>query len=293
MVGYHASGVFVSSNPCYSQPIHAFWDDIPHHCTNAYATLMVPGALNVVLDFAIVALPLPLVWKLRTTSYQKWVLTGIFACAGLCVLAPFTSFPCRLLSPSFRRWPTCSLLIEFSVCIISIIRLVVLNGLVSIDVTWNYVNSSIWTAAEPCMGVIASCLPSLRPLLSLLFRGTTRATGTLHSNNPQNTSSSHSMFSKRARRGDEIDLVPTSGGGREGFARLGDDERGLGNPRWGHEIEVKGGREKKSAGFPGLGGTRQQEDETSLEEIIPQGGIKVKSEVVVTSTEWEWKDRLY
>ena len=131
------------------------------------------------------------------------------------------------------------------------------------------------------MGVIASCIPSLRPLLSLLLRGTTRATGTVHSKNAQNTNSSHTMLSKRDLQGDEIDLVPTPSG------RLRDEERVLGNPRWGHEVEVKGGREKKSTRFP------QQEDEISLEEMIPQGGIKVKSEVVVTSTEWEWKDRLY
>ena len=245
-----------------------------------------------VLDFFIVALPLPLLWKLRTNTYQKWVLTGIFACAGLYVPAPYTSLPCRLLNPFFQRWPTCALLIEFSVCVISVIRLVILSHLTTGDTTWTYVNASIWSAAEPCMGVIASCIPSLRPLLSLLLRGTTRATGTLHSKNAQDTSSSQSIFSKRDRQGHEIDLVPTSGGGREGFARLGDEERGLGSP-WGHEVKVKGGREKKSSGFPGLGGTRQREDEISLEEMIPQGGIKVKSEVVVTSTEWEWKDRLY
>lgn len=187
----------------------------------------------------------------------------------------------------FVRWSMCALLIEFSVCVISVIRLVVLSRLTAFDVTWNYVNSAIWSAAEPCMGVIASCIPSLRPLLSLLLRGTTRATGTLHSKSAQNTSSSHSMFSKRDRQGDEIDLVPTPSGERESFARLGDEERGVGSSRWGHEVEVKGGKEKKSVGFS------QQEDESSLEEIIPQGGIKVKSEVVVTSSEWEWKDRLY
>ena len=208
-------------------------------------------------------------------------------------LEPMYLHPLMASGPPFRRWPSCALLIESSVCFISVIRLVVLARLSAFDVTWNYVNAAIWSAAEPCMGVIASCIPSLRPLLSLLLRGTTRATGTLHSKSAQNTSSSHTMFSKRDRQGDEIDLVPTPSGGREGFARLGDEERGLGSQRWGHEVEVKGGREKKTSGFPGLGGTRQQEDEISLEEIIPQGGIKVKSEVVVTSTEWEWKDRLY
>lgn len=100
------------------------------------------------------------------------------------------------------------------------------------------------------------------------------------------------MFSKRDRQGDEIDLVPTSNGGREGFSRSGDEERGPESPRWGYETEIKGGRNKKAAGFPGLG-TRPQEDEISLEEMVPQGGIKVKSEVMVTSTEWEWQDRVF
>ena len=54
---------------------------------------MIPGALNAVLDFFVVALPLPLLWKLRTNTYQKWVLTGIFACAGLYVPIPRTSLP--------------------------------------------------------------------------------------------------------------------------------------------------------------------------------------------------------
>ena len=48
---------------------------------------MIPGAINAVLDFFVVALPLPLLWKLRTNTYQKWVLTGIFVCAGLYVAA--------------------------------------------------------------------------------------------------------------------------------------------------------------------------------------------------------------
>ena len=153
------------------------------------------------------------------------------------------------------------------------------------------------------MGVIAACLPSLRPLLSLLLRGTTRASGTLHSKSAQNTNSSHTIYNKRDRQGDELDLVPIPNAGREGSARLGDEERGTpspswanelrsGSPRWGHEVEVKGGREKKATGFPGFG-NRLQEDEVSLEEMVPQGGIKVKSEVVVTSSEWEWKDRLF
>ena len=74
--------VFISP----SQPIHGFWDvKSPRHCINSDHILLIPGTLNAVLDFFIVAIPLPLLWKLRTSTYQKWVLTGIFACGGLYV----------------------------------------------------------------------------------------------------------------------------------------------------------------------------------------------------------------
>lgn len=113
------------------QPIHHFWDRAgPGKCANGDLVQIVPGAVNCVIDFLIIMLPIPLLWRLRTTASQKGVLTGIFVCAGF-------------------------------VCIISIIRLVVLSRLASVDVTWNYVNSAIWSAAEPSMGVISACTPSL------------------------------------------------------------------------------------------------------------------------------------
>ncbi|KAI4133647.1 MAG: hypothetical protein LQ341_006147 [Variospora aurantia] len=108
-------------------PIDKYWNrEKPGSCVNGDIVLIVPGAINAVLNFLIIALPIPLLWKLRTTVSQKSVLTGIFVCAGF-------------------------------VCIISIIRLVVLSRLHHADVTWNFVNSAIWSAAEPCMGVVSAC----------------------------------------------------------------------------------------------------------------------------------------
>ncbi|KAG6993905.1 hypothetical protein G7Y79_00049g084650 [Physcia stellaris] len=205
------------------QPIHGYWDvKIPRHCMSGDYILLIPGIVNAVLDFLIVAIPLPLLWRLRTDTYQKWVLTGIFACAGF-------------------------------VCFISIIRLIVVARLHDFDVTWNYVNAAIWSAAEPCRRVFHLYVPS----------------------SPYFYEEPHVL------------AAPYT----------------LNRPRWGHEVEVKGGREKKATGFPGFG-NRLQEDEVSLEEMVPQGGIKVKSEVVVTSivsvqkaktttksTRLEWKNR--
>lgn len=276
-----------------SQPIHGFWNrHIPSKCISGDDFMTISGAINTVLDFFIVALPLPLLWKLRTTNSQKGVLTGIFACAGLYV-------PCSHNTSLKDLSPLQPQLISTSVCIISIIRLVVLSRNTQFDVTWNYVNVSIWSAAEPSMSVIAACMPSLRPLISCLIRGTTRASDTLRSKSAHNASGSNTMFSKRDKQGDEVDLVP--GGGKNGFARLGIEERasnilrwdgGAKSRRWRHDVEVKGGREKRTTGFPGLG-TRAREEDMSMEDIVPQGGIQVKSEVLVTVSDWEWKDWIF
>ncbi|KAL8677165.1 MAG: hypothetical protein Q9224_000751 [Gallowayella concinna] len=159
-----------------------------------------------------------------------------------------------------------------SVCIISIIRLVVLGRLENEDLTWNFVNSAIWSAAEPCMGVISACLPSLRPLVALITRGTHRAPKEGGAN-VQGTNSSGSSRMVWRRR--------DSGQGKAGqFSRLDDP-----TPRWGHDVTVKGGRDTEHG----------SEENISLQEInVPQGQIKVKEEIVVTSTDWlEYKDRVY
>ena len=79
--------------------------------------------------------------------------------------------------------------------------------------------------------------------------------------------------------------------GREGyFERLedlpdGGGGGGGGRTQWGHETNVRGGK---------VGG-RGLEDEISLEEMnVPAGGIRVKDEVVVTSSDWlEYKDKVF
>lgn len=143
----------------------------------------------------------------------------------------------------------------------------------------DYVDSAIWSAAEPCMGVISACIPSLRPLVSLVFRGTVRGHDvTKATKSAQATTSSGSsrmMWPSRTR--DEE---------REGqFTRLEDGINEGKRPQWGHDVSVHGG---KKAG-------RGAEDEISLEEMnVPDGAIKVKDEIVVTSSNWlDYKDKVY
>lgn len=230
---------------------------MPARCVNEDSLLLVTGGINAAIDFLIIGLPIPLLWKLRTTTSQKGVLTGIFVCAGF-------------------------------VCIISIIRLVVLSRLTDFDVTWNYVDAAIWSAAEPCMGVIAACMPSLRPLIAVLLRGTHRGP-TMHSKSGQKdmSSSSRPVWSRRDTDGDEMDQ--TDG---KGFTRLEEPTSpGWGHRGLGHNVHVKGGRMKRKKSIPA--GAGAQDDQVSMEEMVPQNGIKVKSDVTITTSDWEYKDRIF
>ena len=99
------------------------------------------------------------------------------------------------------------------------------------------------------------------------------------------------VWSRRDKTGDELDGQQMDS---RGFTRLNDRSPG---PRCGHDVHVKGGREpkrKKSipSGDAGLEAGNDA-DQISLEEMVPKGGIKVKSEVVITTSDWEYRDRIF
>ena len=64
-------------------PIHDFWDTYAGRlhggrCINVTTYFMVVGGINTFTDFALLALPIPLLWRLKTGLLQKLVLTGVF-----------------------------------------------------------------------------------------------------------------------------------------------------------------------------------------------------------------------
>ena len=184
---------------------------------------------------------------------------------------------------------------RLSVCVCSIIRVVVLSRLEKADLTcrtintstdsmisnlpWpgNYVNGGIWTATEPAMGVVSACLPSLRPLFTRLV-GSAQHGPTLKGIKNKDTRDSSSGWSSRRmwsrNHGDDDNT--------QSFTRL--EEGGGGHRIWGHEVHVHGG--KPSDGSP---------EQMSLEETqIPLRRIKVKTEVTLISTgRMEYRDQLF
>lgn len=57
-----------------------------------------------------------------------------------------------------------------STCIAGVLRCYAVKLMTeNIDVPWNFGRGFIWSSIEPSLGIIAACLPTLRPLVRYLF----------------------------------------------------------------------------------------------------------------------------
>ncbi|KAF3760371.1 hypothetical protein M406DRAFT_230293, partial [Cryphonectria parasitica EP155] len=133
-------------------PVEAFWDtSVPGRCVNELTLWYFMAAINLLTDLLVFTMPLPVIRSLRLPQKQKIMLTGVF-CLG------------------------------FFTCIISIYRITTLKAAgSSTDPTWDNTDAAIWSLLELCIGVLAACLPTLKPLIALvlprLFKSTTSAGG--------------------------------------------------------------------------------------------------------------------
>ncbi|KAK7186798.1 hypothetical protein DPSP01_001148 [Paraphaeosphaeria sporulosa] len=123
-------------------PVRAFWTkETGAKCINQFATWFTNAAINILTDFALIILPIPVIRNLNLARRQKQALIGIFAVGGL-------------------------------VCIVSIMRL---HSLVRIsnsaDPTYDNPSPATWSSVETNIGIICSCLPCLRPLIVRLVPG--------------------------------------------------------------------------------------------------------------------------
>ncbi|MCJ1286890.1 hypothetical protein MMC26_006236 [Xylographa opegraphella] len=145
-------------------PIHSLWDFGPGHCINLKAFFLGSGIPNVILNAVILVLPLPMIWTLQIERSQKIALSSVFLLGGFIV-------------------------------IVSIVRVVILNGLEEVDITWEFVNAGLWTSVEPAIGVCSACLPIMR---SLFIRR--RNTSNVASPRSEAKRSVHSALSVRSTK---------------------------------------------------------------------------------------------
>lgn len=137
-VGVCVSQVFPTIFQC--SPIAYSWDKaiVGGHCINVHVMWIAQDILFLVLDIYVVVLPLPMIWNLQITRPEKIAVSGMF------------------LLGSF-------------IAVVNLIRLPQLIYVGPDDLTYSDVGAAIWSQAEVCLGIVAACLPCLRPLMFLLF----------------------------------------------------------------------------------------------------------------------------
>ncbi|KAJ4418118.1 hypothetical protein N0V82_005782 [Gnomoniopsis sp. IMI 355080] len=134
-------------------PVKSYWNyTIPGHCIDYNLALHIISSTNVVTDALILVLPMPLVWRMNTNLTRKMQISGVFLLGAI-------------------------------VTVVSIIRAYYTGRMaLNLKTDGTYVGSylDIWATAETGIGILAACLPVLRPVLNKMLYGhvesaTTRA----------------------------------------------------------------------------------------------------------------------
>ncbi|KAH9908176.1 hypothetical protein F4778DRAFT_720642 [Xylariomycetidae sp. FL2044] len=117
-------------------PTRYLWDKtIEGSCNvDSLKFLFAISVPNILIDIALLALPIPYVIKLNVSKSQKKAILSIFLLGGFVIIASILRLYAVLTQPS------------------------------NDDLSWNVVNQSIWATTEAGVAIISACLPTLRPL---------------------------------------------------------------------------------------------------------------------------------
>ncbi|KAL9062620.1 MAG: hypothetical protein Q9161_009779 [Pseudevernia consocians] len=118
------------------RPLSYNWDkNEKGTCGRTTALYLGGGIANLLLDVSMVVLPMPMLWRLQMKMSRKFTLTLIFGLGAF-------------------------------VCIVSILRVVAIHKLSTVDLSYTSVSDGVWSILEPSLGIVASCLPIMQPVLS-------------------------------------------------------------------------------------------------------------------------------
>ncbi|KAL8787667.1 MAG: hypothetical protein Q9213_002098 [Squamulea squamosa] len=127
------------------RPINGAWNPlIKAKRINTEAAILAVACLTTATDFIILALPLPLVWKLHLPTVRKFQITLVF------LLGTFNLH---------------------SASVISIYRATVVAKVDQADISYQSTSRSIWSGVEICIAIVCANLATLRPLLNYIFTG--------------------------------------------------------------------------------------------------------------------------
>ncbi|KAL8949239.1 MAG: hypothetical protein Q9222_004638 [Ikaeria aurantiellina] len=119
-----------------ASPIRSLWHPelMNAHHINFTAYLVGLAVPNVTVDFAILVLPVYIIWQLQLSKKRKAALSAIFAVA-------------------------------IFVCVVSIIRTYQVSIVNNSDKEFSYASTLTWSAVEANVGITCACLPLLQPVI--------------------------------------------------------------------------------------------------------------------------------
>ncbi|KAL2131361.1 hypothetical protein VTI74DRAFT_5196 [Chaetomium olivicolor] len=122
-------------------PISIIVPSMAKTCLDTLPIWYFSSGMSMATDILIFCIPIPSVLKLQLPLRQRIVVLGVF-CLG------------------------------FFVCIISVYRMFTLKtAVISQDASWENIGAAIWSCTELNVSIIASTLPTLRPLFARLLPG--------------------------------------------------------------------------------------------------------------------------
>lgn len=134
-LGYVLTGLF------FCWPIGLNWDkSLDGHCGSTLAEEIAFPVVNLVVDGLVIALPAPIVWSLKLPARKKF---GISCMFGL----------------------------GFIVCIMNAARIGTTIVADEADYTYTLSNVAIFSGLEIWLGIVAACVPLMKPLLTSFASG--------------------------------------------------------------------------------------------------------------------------
>ncbi|OTA81611.1 hypothetical protein M434DRAFT_44502, partial [Hypoxylon sp. CO27-5] len=118
------------------KPAQYNWDkSIPGgSCTNQNLAYLIAGITNLIIDAFVVALPMPMLFRLQLTRPKKLSIVAMFSLGAL-------------------------------ICIVSLLRVLWLNSWDLSDLTYTVTPGAIYSVLEPTLGAVNACLPTIKPAI--------------------------------------------------------------------------------------------------------------------------------
>ena len=146
------------------RPVEYNWNKFVHGtCAFEGLAFLLQGIMNLILDVVIILLPMRMLWRLQMPLLKKIGIIAMFGIGALYVL-------CVYISSNFSSKVLLIVESVYSICVVTILRVVYLLTLDLEDFAYSSAMLTVWSVLEPTLGIVSACIPLLRPAIERVFR---------------------------------------------------------------------------------------------------------------------------